>query len=73
MPPFFGDIDLKITILEAQNEFQINPSWVLHWSLDVVMNDDQHRAERQRARQFAALRRIALGIIKANTAKGSNA
>ena len=45
----------------------------LHWSLDVVMNDDQHRARKDNApANFAALRRIALGIIKANTAKGSN-
>lgn len=45
----------------------------LHWSLDVVMNDDQHRARRDNApANFAALRRIALGIIKANNAKGSN-
>ncbi len=45
----------------------------LHWSLDVVMNDDQHRARKDNApTNFAALRRIALGIIKANPAKGSN-
>jgi predicted transposase YbfD/YdcC len=45
----------------------------LHWSLDVVMNDDQHRARKDNApANFAALRRIALGMIKANTAKGSN-
>ena len=45
----------------------------LHWSLDVVMNDDQHRARKDNApANFAALRRIALSIIKANTAKGSN-
>ena len=32
----------------------------LHWSLDVVMNDDQHRARKDHApANFAALRRIA--------------
>ena len=37
------------------------------------MNDDQHRARKDNApASFAALRRIALGIIKANTAKDSN-
>ena len=45
----------------------------LHWSLDVSMNDDQHRARKDNApASFAALRRIVLGIIKENTAKGSN-
>lgn len=45
----------------------------LHWSLDVVLNYDQHRARKDSApANFAALRRIALGIIKADTAKGSN-
>lgn len=45
----------------------------LHWSLDVLMNDDQHRARKDHAlANFAALRRIALSIIKANPAKGSN-
>ncbi len=45
----------------------------LHWSLDVVMNDDRHRARKDHApANFAALRRIALSIIKANPAKGSN-
>ena len=45
----------------------------LHWSLDVVLNDDQHRARKDHApANFAALRRIALSIIKANPAKGSN-
>ncbi len=45
----------------------------LHWSLDVVMNDDQHRARKDHApANFAALRRIALSIIRANPAKGSN-
>ena len=45
----------------------------LHWSLDVVMNDDGHRAPKDNApANFAALRRIALNIIKANPAKGSN-
>ena len=45
----------------------------LHWSLGVVMNDDQHRARKDHTpANFAALRRIALSIIKANSAKGSN-
>ena len=45
----------------------------LHWSLDVVMGDDQHRARKGNAAlNFAALRRIALNIIKANEEKGSN-
>lgn len=45
----------------------------LHWSLDVIMNDDQHRARKDNApMNFAALRRIALNIIKANADKGSN-
>ena len=45
----------------------------LHWSLDVVMNDDQHRARKDHApANFAALRRIALSIIRANIEKGSN-
>jgi len=45
----------------------------LHWSLDVVMNDDHHRARKDHApANFAALRRIALNIIKANVDKGSN-
>jgi predicted transposase YbfD/YdcC len=45
----------------------------LHWSLDVIMNDDHHRARKDNAPiNFAALRRIALNIIKANTDKGSN-
>ncbi len=45
----------------------------LHWSLDVTMNDDQHRARKDNAPiNFAALRRIALNIIKSNQDKGSN-
>ncbi len=45
----------------------------LHWSLDVIMNDDQHRARKDNAPiNFAALRRIALNIIKTNSDKGSN-
>ena len=45
----------------------------LHWSLDVVMADDHHRARKEHApANFAALRRIELNIIKANTEKGSN-
>ncbi len=45
----------------------------LHWSPDVVMNDDHHRARKDHASaNFAALRRITLNIIKANADKGSN-
>lgn len=45
----------------------------LHWSLDVVMNDGQHRARKDHApASFVTLRRIVLNIIKANPAKGSN-
>jgi len=37
------------------------------------MNDDQHRARKDHApANFATLRRIALNIIKAHPAKGSN-
>jgi len=54
-----------------RGHWQIDNS--LHWSLDVVMNDDQHRARKDHApANFATLRRIALNIIKANPAKGSN-
>ena len=45
----------------------------LHWSLDVILNDDQHRARKDNAPiNFAAPGRIALNIMKANTDKGSN-
>ena len=45
----------------------------LHWSLDVVMNEDFHRARKGNApANFATLRRIALNIIKANSDKSSN-
>ena len=45
----------------------------LHWSLDVTLNDDQHRARKDNAPiNFAALGRIALNIMKANTDKGSD-
>ena len=45
----------------------------LHWLLDVILNDDQHRARKDNAPiNFAALGRIALNIMKANTDKGSN-
>ena len=45
----------------------------LHWSLDVLMNNDLHRARKDHApASFAALRHIALNIIKANNKKGSN-
>ena len=36
----------------------------LHWSLDVILNDDQHRARKDNAPiNFAALKRIALNIM----------
>ena len=45
----------------------------MHWSFDMLMIDDQHRARKDHATaNVAALRRIALSIIKANPAKGSN-
>ena len=45
----------------------------LHWSLDVVMGDDNHRARKGHGPEnFTILRRIALNIIKANSDKGSN-
>ena len=45
----------------------------MHLSLDVVMNDDDHRARKDHAPEnFAILRRIALNIIKGNPDKGSN-
>lgn len=45
----------------------------LHWVLDVVMNEDQARARKDNApHNLALLRRLALNVIKRNTAKGSN-
>lgn len=45
----------------------------LHWVLDVVMNEDHARARKDHAPEnLALLRRLALNIIKRNTAKGSN-
>ena len=45
----------------------------LHWSLDVVMNEDQARARKDHAPEnLALLRRLALSIIKRNKDKGSN-
>ncbi len=45
----------------------------LHRSLDVIMNDDHHRARKDNAPvNFAAPGRIAPDIIRANTDKGSN-
>ncbi len=54
-----------------RDHWQIENS--LHWSLDVAMNEGQHRARKDHTpANFAALRRIALNIIRANPAKGSN-
>ena len=63
------------TAQEAANlirgHWQIENS--LHWSLDVVMNEDFHRARKGNApANFAALRRISLNIIKVNNDKSSN-
>ena len=48
----------------------------LHWVLDVIMNEDAHRAIKNNApANFAILRRIALNVIKATNQKdqtGSN-
>lgn len=45
----------------------------LHWVLDVVMNEDHARARKDHAPEnLALLRRLALNVIKRNTAKGSN-
>ena len=61
----------KVAAATIRRHWQIENG--LHWSLDVVMNDDQHRARKDHApANFAALRRSALSIIKANTDKGSN-
>ena len=61
----------KVAAGLIRGHWQIENS--LHWSLDVVMNDDHHRARKDHApANFATLRRIALNIIKANPAKGSN-
>ena len=66
---------MRILLLDNHDSFTWNLQHILvqHAVVDVVMNDDQHRARKDNApANFAALRRIALGIIKANTAKGSN-
>ncbi|MCY4304842.1 MAG: hypothetical protein OXC62_08730 [Aestuariivita sp.] len=58
-----------ITIIQGHRQTENS----LHWSPNVVMNDDQHRTRKGHApANFAALRRIELNIIKANTAKESN-
>ena len=45
----------------------------LHWELDVTMNEDQARNRKDNGPEnIAILRHIALNIIKANKAKGSN-
>jgi predicted transposase YbfD/YdcC len=45
---------------------------VLHWVLDVVMDEDQARARKDHAPEnLARLRRFALNLLRANTDKGS--
>jgi predicted transposase YbfD/YdcC len=45
---------------------------VLHWVLDVVMDEDQARARKDHAPEnLARLRRFALNLLRANTNKGS--
>ena len=61
----------KTTARLIRGHWEIENS--LHWSLDVVMNDDDHRARKDHVPEnFAILRRIALNIIKGNPDKGSN-
>ena len=63
---------LNIAATLIRGHWQIE-NRICNWSLDVVMADDHHRARKEHApANFAALRRIALSIIKANTDKGSN-
>ena len=63
--------DAKTAARLIRGHWEIKNS--LHWSLDVVMNDDDHRARKDHAPEsLAILRRIALNIIKGNPDKGSN-
>ena len=63
--------DAKTAARLIRDHWEIENS--LHWSPDVVMNDDDHRARKDHAPEnFAILRRIALNIIKGNPDKGSN-
>ena len=63
--------DAKTAARLVRGHWEIENS--LHWPLDVVMNDDDHRARKDHAPEnFAILRRIALNIIKGNSDKGSN-
>ena len=56
--------DVKTTARLIRGHWEIENS--LHWSLDVVVNDDDHRAGKDHAPQnFAILRRIALNLISA--------
>ena len=43
-----------------------------HWQLDVSFGEDASKIqERNRARNFASMRRLALGVLKRNPAKKS--
>ena len=65
-------------VLDAETAAQlIRGHWgienSLHWVLDVVMDEDAHRARKDNAPfNFALIRRAALNIIKADKSKGSN-
>jgi len=57
------------TLIRGHREIENN----LHWSLDMVMNDDQNRAgERYAPGNFVTLHCIALGFIKADKDNGTN-
>jgi hypothetical protein len=49
----------------------------VHWSLDVVMNEDQDRTRQDRTRMdngphnLAVLRHMALNVMQTDTSKGS--
>ena len=44
----------------------------LHWTLDVVFNEDQHDyAERQGAENMSVLRQFALNLLRQDESKGS--
>lgn len=68
-------LSCKLSAAEAgrhiRNHWGIENS--LHWVLDMIMGEDNHRARKDHApKNFALLRRCALNIIKADKSKGSN-